>query len=98
MQARENLSSEELKITGKEALKMIQGLSSITSFKILQLLSKEDLDVSSIARRMKLSEAHISGEIRRLSDLHLIRVSYAPGKRGIRKVCMLAVKQICIIL
>lgn len=88
--------SEELKITGKEALKLIQGLSSITSFKILQLLSKEALDVSSIARRMKLSEAHISGEIHRLAALKLIKVSYAPGKRGIRKICMLAVRQICI--
>ncbi len=89
---------EELKITGKEALKLIQGLSSITSFKILQLLSKENLDISSIARRMKLSEAHISGEISRLEDLQLVNISYAPGKRGIRKVCMLAVKQISIII
>ncbi len=92
------MSSEELKIRGAEALKLIQGLSSITSFKILQLLSKEELDVSSIAKRLKLSEAHISGEIRRLSELRLIKVSYAPGKRGIRKICILAVKQICIII
>jgi predicted transcriptional regulator len=92
------LSSQELKITGKDALELIKGLSSITSFKILQLLSKENLDISSIARRMKLSEAHISGEISRLEDLHLVKVSYAPGKRGIRKVCMLSVKQISIML
>jgi predicted transcriptional regulator len=87
---------EELKITGREAVNLIQGLSSITSFKILQLLSKEELDVSTIARRMKLSEAHISGEIQRLADLQLIKVTYAPGKRGIRKICILAVRQICI--
>jgi len=90
------LSSEELKTTGKEAVKLIQGLSSITNFKILQLLSKEDLDVSTIAKKMKLSEAHISGEIRKLTDLHLINVTYKHGKRGIRKVCMLAVKKISI--
>lgn len=94
----ESLSSQELKITGKEALNLVKGLSSITSFKILQLLSKENLDVSSIARRMKLSEAHISGEISRLEDLRLVKFSYEPGKRGIRKVCMLAVKQISIML
>ncbi len=88
--------SEELKITGKEALKLIQGLSSITSFKILQLLSRGELDISTIARRMKLSEAHISGEISRLEDLQLVKVTYAPGKRGIRKICTLAVRQICI--
>jgi len=92
------LTTEELKLTGKEALDLVQGLSSITSFKILQLLSKENLDVSSIARKMDLSEAHISGEISRLQDLKLVNVSYAPGKRGIRKVCALAVKQICLII
>jgi len=92
------LSSQELKIAGKDALNLIKELSSITSFKILQLLSKGNLDISSIARRMKLSEAHISGEISRLEDLHLIKVSYAPGKRGVRKICELAVRQISIIL
>jgi predicted transcriptional regulator len=92
------LPSEELKLTGEQALNTVKGLSSITSFKILQLLSKEEMDVSSIAKHMKLSEAHISGEISRLEDLHLIKTNYAPGKRGIRKVCMLAVKQISILL
>lgn len=92
------MSLEELKTTGKEALKLVQTLSSITSFKILQLLSKENLDVSSIARKMKLSEAHISGEVSRLEDMHLVNISYAPGKRGIRKVVMLAVKQISIVI
>jgi len=94
----EILASEERKFTGKEALSLVEGLSSITSFKILMLLSKESLDVSSIARRMKLSQAHISGEISRLEDLQLVMVSYAPGKRGIRKVCKLAVKQISIVI
>lgn len=94
----EILSSQELRLTGKDALNLVKGLSSITSFKILQLLSKENLDISSIARRMKLSEAHISGEISRLEDLQLVKISYAPGKRGIRKVCTLAVKQISIVL
>jgi len=47
---------------------------------------------------MKLSEAHISGEISRLEDLQLVKISYAPGKRGIRKVCTLSVKQILIML
>ncbi len=94
----EQASSEELKITGEQALDLIKGLSSITSFKILQLLSKEALDVSSIAKHLKLSEAHISGEVSRLEDLRLVKTNYAPGKRGIRKVCLLAVKQISILL
>jgi len=90
------LSSPELKFAGKDALKLLKGLASITSFRILQLLSKENLDISSIARRLKLSEAHISGEINKLQELHLVKISYAPGKRGIRKICSLATNKILI--
>ena len=92
------MSLKELKLTGKEALKVAQALSSETCFQILQLLSKEKLDVSTIARHLKLSEAYISGEISLLEDLKLIKVSYAPGKRGIRKICELAVKKVLIVI
>ena len=79
------MSLKELKLTGEEALKVAQALSSETCFHILQLLSNEKLDVSTIARRLKLSEAYISEKVRLLEDLKLIKVSYSPGKRGIRK-------------
>jgi predicted transcriptional regulator len=85
------LAFKELKLTGNEAKKVAQALSSETGFKILQLVSKEKLDVSTIARRLKLSETRISEEISRLESLRLIKVSYARGKRGIRKICEVAV-------
>jgi predicted transcriptional regulator len=92
------LQLQELTITGNEALKVLQALSSGTAFKILRLIAKEQLDVSTIARRLELSEAYVSEEVSRLSKLGLIKVSYAPGKRGIRKICELAVGKITILL
>lgn len=92
------MSLKELKLTGEEALKVAQALSSETCFHILQLLSNEKLDVSTIARRLKLSEAYISEKVRLLEDLKLIKVSYSPGKRGIRKICELAVDKILIVI
>lgn len=92
------MSLKELKLTGEKARKVAEALSSGTSFKVLQLLSREKLDVSTIARRLQLSEAHISGAIRLLEDLRLVKVAYAPGKRGIRKICELAVKKIVIVI
>jgi predicted transcriptional regulator len=92
------LASIELKLADDEARKVVQALCSETCFRILQLLSKEKLDVSTIARRLNLSQAHISGAIGLLEDLKLIDVNYAPGKRGIRKICEVAVERILIVV
>jgi len=91
------LALEELVVTGEEALKVADALTS-TSFKILQLLSEERLDVSTIAERLGLSEAYMSEQLRLLEELKLIKVGYERGKRGIRKVCELAVKKITIVI
>ncbi len=87
----------ELVVKGEDALKVADALTS-TSFRILQLLSKERLDVSDIAERLELSEAYMSGQIRLLEELKLIKVSYERGKRGIRKMCELAVKKVTIVI
>lgn len=92
------MPQKELILTSKEALKVARVLSSSTSVKILELLSKEKLDVSTIAKRLNLSEAYISQELNVLENLKLIKVSYSPGKRGIRKICELALEKITIVI
>jgi len=84
-------------VTGEDALKVADALTS-TSFKMLQLLSEERLDVSTIAERLGLSEAYMSEQVRLLEELKIIEVNYERGKRGIRKMCKLAVKKITIII
>ena len=87
----------ELVVEGEMALKVADALSA-TSFRMLQLLSKERLSVTSIADRLSLSEAYISEQVRQLEELKLIRVSYERGKRGIKKLCELAVESITIVI
>ena len=89
--------SEELVVAGEEALKVAEALTS-TSFRILRLISEERLDVSTIAERLRLSEAYVSGQVRLLEELKLIDVGYERGKRGIRKLCKLAIKRITIVI
>ncbi len=84
-------------VTGEEALKVAEALNS-TTLRMLQLLSEERLDVSTIAERLGLSEAYMSEQVRLLEDLKLINVDYERGRRGIRKVCELAVKKIIIVI
>jgi len=91
------LALEEMIVAGEEAIKVADALTT-SSFRILQLISEERLDVSTIARKLKLSEAYMSEQIHRLEELKLVKVSYEPGKRGIRKICELAVKKIIMVI
>jgi predicted transcriptional regulator len=65
------LSSKEMTVSGPEALKLADALNS-TTFRILQLISSERLDVSTIAERLDFSEAYVSEQIRVLEALHLL--------------------------
>ena len=87
--------SEEIVTSGEDALKVADALNS-TSLRILQLLSRERLDISTIAERLRLSQPYVSEQVRKLQETSLVRVNYESGKRGIRKICELAVKKIII--
>lgn len=87
--------SGEIVVSGEAALKVADALNS-TSLRVLQLLLKEHLDISTIAQRLDVSQPYVSEQVRRLQETNLIKVSYKSGKRGIRKICELAVKKIII--
>jgi predicted transcriptional regulator len=91
------MSKRELRVSGSEALEVADALNS-TTYKILQLISKESFDVSTIAEKLGMSEAYVSEQIRNLEDLKLITVSYGRGRRGIRKICTLAVDSVTIVI
>jgi predicted transcriptional regulator len=91
------LALREIVVAGTEALEVAEALNS-TTLRILQLLSEEHLDVSTIAERLDLSQAYMSEQVRLLEELKLINVRYERGKRGTRKICDLAVKKITIII
>ncbi|MEM3385969.1 MAG: HTH domain-containing protein [Nitrososphaeria archaeon] len=92
------LTQNELILYGNEAHEIIQALSTETGFKILQLLAKERLDISTIASRLNVSESYVSEEIKKFEKLNLVKVTYTSGKRGIKKVCELNVSKITILL
>jgi len=90
------LELTDMVVSGEEALAVADALTS-TTFRILQLLSRERLDVSTLAEKLGLSEAYISTLITRLEKVKLISVRYEKGTIGVRKVCELAVGRITIL-
>jgi len=91
------LSAKERVVSGNEALKIAEAINS-TTMRMLQVLGSECMDVTSISKRLNLSESYISEQVRVLEDLKLINVRYEPGKRGIRKICESAVEKVTLVI
>ncbi|MBS7635316.1 winged helix-turn-helix transcriptional regulator [Candidatus Bathyarchaeota archaeon] len=91
------MALREIAVSGERALEISEALNSV-SLRILRLLLKERLDVSTVAERLGMSEAYVSEQIQNLEKLGLIRANYERGKRGVRKVCETVVTKITIII
>lgn len=91
------MSAKERTVSGEMALRVAEALNS-TTLKMLQVLGKEKLDVTTISKRLGLSEAYISEQVRLLEELKLINVSYERGKRGIRKICESTVEKVTLVI
>ncbi|HVP92793.1 MAG TPA: hypothetical protein VMS94_03525 [Acidobacteriota bacterium] len=84
-------------VSGEKALQVAEALNA-TTLRMLQILSLERLDVSTIAKKLGLSEAYISEQVTLLEKLKLIKVNYEKGRRGIRKICESTIKAITIVI
>jgi predicted transcriptional regulator len=88
---------KDMVVAGEEAVKVADALTA-TTMKMLQLLWDESLDVSTIGKKLGLSQAYISEQVKLLEGLGLLNVAYVTGKRGVRKVCSPAVEQVTLLI
>ena len=84
-------------VSGEEALRVADALTA-TTMKILQLLWDKPLDVTTIGKKLGLSQSYISEQVKLLEELKLLNVSYTAGKRGIRKVCLSSVEAVTLLI
>lgn len=90
------MSGEKLELSGDQVRPVAMALANETCLRILSLLSKRELDISTLAEKLNLTEPTVSVDIQELQNLDIVTVTYGKGKRGIRKICKLAKDQICI--
>jgi len=78
--------------------KVVKALSSPTRRNILHEIqhSKDGMDVSNIASSLKMTEANISAQIKKLQDSGLIWCKYCSGNHGVRKISKIKYNQIII--
>ena len=77
-------------------IKVAKAVGSSTRYQILQLLAKEELDISNLANKLGQTEANISAQVKALQNAELVECKYEPGLHGVRKICRTSVKSITI--
>ena len=94
-QIRGGIMTETLELSDEEQIiALAKALSSPTRYKIVKLLLDKEMDISSIAKRMKQTEANTSAQIKYLERAGVLDSRYEPGAHGVRKVCKTRVKKI----
>ena len=75
---------------------IVKALSSETRRSILQQIqiTQEGMDVSNIAANLKMTEANISAQIKKLEEAGLIYCDYCSGNHGVRKISKLKYNQL----
>ena len=78
----------------KQIIALAKALSSPTRYNIVKLLQNNEMDISSIAKKMKQTEANTSAQIKYLENAGVLDSRYEPGAHGVRKVCKTKVRKV----
>ncbi len=78
--------------------KVSKVLASETRTKILEVLQEGPADLDTISEAIGQSKANVSSQIRQLESVNIVKATYVPGNRGIRKIIELKVKKIVFLL
>jgi predicted transcriptional regulator len=87
-----------LTVSGLKASRLIDDLSKGVSFRIMKALRLGPQDVSTLSKRLNVSQPYISQCVNELERLGLIDVDYEPGKKGVRKICKKKISKIIILI
>lgn len=76
------------------SLIVYEALASKVRIKIIQLLSKNKMNIKELAEELHLSSAIVTKHVAKLDEAGLIKTERIPGKSGIQKVSILKVDRI----
>jgi predicted transcriptional regulator len=87
-----------LTIKGENVANIAMALSSPTRIQILNFIKEKEVDMQEVAELIKQSKANASAQMRILEDAGLVKTSYKPGVRGVKKVCSSNVREVRLVL
>jgi len=77
---------------------IVKALSSKTRREILHhiQIGNDGMDVSNIADKLRMTEANISAQIKKLEEADLIECDYCSGQHGVRKISKIKYNQLIV--
>ncbi len=84
-------------IGSRHIVKVAKALANDTRAKIIEKLLEGPRDLNELAEDVDQSKANISNQIRKLEEVGIVKSSYNPGHRGIKKYVELNVKKIVMV-
>lgn len=77
-----------------ENIKLFECLSSDTRVKVIELLGKRPMNIGELAEALHVSSAIMTRHIASMEECNIVHTESIPGKRGLQKLCHLAVNEI----
>lgn len=78
----------ELKVN-QNNLSLFVALASETRIRMIEMLSKESLNIREMAQRLDISSAIVTKHVQQLEEARIIHTEMTAGKRGMQKQCSL---------
>ncbi|NGZ74361.1 ArsR/SmtB family transcription factor [Saccharibacillus alkalitolerans] len=78
----------------QSSLVVYEALASEVRIKIIQLLSKNKMNIKELAEELKISSPIVIKHIKKLEDAGIIKTEKVPGKSGLQKLSILKVDHI----
>ncbi len=85
-------------VRGDDIPKIAMALSSPTRIQILNFIKDKEVDMQQVAELINQSKANASAQMRILEEAGLVKTSYKPGVRGVKKVCSTNVREVTLVL
>lgn len=82
----------EIKVS-HENLPLFVALASDTRIRMVEMLSKENLNIREMAQRLNLSSAIVTKHVQQLEEAGILHTEITAGKRGMQKQCSLRLEQ-----
>lgn len=78
-------------------LSFFVALASETRIRMIEMLSKENLNIREMAHRLEMSSAMVTKHVQQLEEAGIIHTEMIAGKRGMQKQCTLHLNTIALI-
>ncbi|MEI0736075.1 helix-turn-helix domain-containing protein [Paenibacillus sp. JTLBN-2024] len=81
----------------RDSLSLFAALASDTRIKMVEMLSREPLNIKEMAQKLGISSAIVTKHVQQLKEAGIIDTEISSGKRGMQKKCFLVLDRLTLV-